>query len=492
MTARTAPPTVSDRASIGIAVAGLTLMLLATPILAQPHATEPLPIPLFSVSRDSPLNGHLPGAAKSVLMKPGPEILFSGAGMALTHAEDDLDDLSFNRAPAIPTGGFFFLIFGVDRASVGGAPPDPDFVSANRPFNVLDQADRGQAPGDLYTSLGIMNVDGDLDDPCRGRGGTANNTLAVNQGDTGGVDQDLSPERAPIQRCSGEADDADAAAYPGTSGRGDGSWLYFTVSKDSPSLPNLPGLPGTQSGADVFLDTNPLVAGTETRYAPADILGLSGSPTGDDIDALLVMDDGNGVFNAGIDAVFFSLDRGSPSLGANFSPADVFVSHGDGTFQVFVHAVDLGLNPATDNIDCLEVIPTSEPCDELYGHAIFLVWPGDVDRNGLLDELDCQAFSTCYEIQPPPAECDDFFPAFDTDYDDDVDCDDWFEFQPLYLEANGTICPLIPIPEFVSALLGDPLIPAHTCLADMNADHLLNGHDVQAYVQALLDETIPP
>jgi len=29
-------------------------------------------------------------------------------------------------------------------------------------------------------------------------------------------------------------------------------------------------------------------------------------------------------------------------------------------------------------------------------------------------------------------------------------------------------------------------------MADLNADHLLNGHDVQAYVQVLLDGAIPP
>lgn len=560
---------------------------------AQPHALVPLPTPEFSVDRASPLNDTIPGAAASVLKKPGPYALHTGAGMGLLDPNDELDALSYDRSEAAPYTQTFLLLFGVDRATVGAVPPDPFLVSQNRPFNVFDQAQRNQHAGDLYLSLGAYDLYGPVLPKGPGRPGQGNNTLAINQGDTGGVDHDLSPTKAPVQQSSPATlqDDSDSAAYPAGSSRKDRTeHLFFSVSADSPSLLTLPGFPSSQSGADVFVDPDPMIAGNEQRYVAAPMIGLLPTPAGDDIDALIVLDDGDGIFDPGVDAIIFSLARGSPTLDLGlYSAADVLISRGEGVFEIFAPAAYLGLAAMTDNLDALELIRIEEPPEVVVNrHAIFLVWPGDFDHDGSLTLTDCAAFVGCYsgpgvpfddsgvmehaiavgpgsqfnpaaqtieagdsvrwdwitglhnvvsgvDGQPDgvfnsgPAATAPFtfqvsfdevllntyprsggvyhyfsqpdLPAmvgeiavvphpcatFDVDYDGDVDCADWLEFGQLYSQAtNGGRCLPLDVVEFVAALLGNPLHPAHTCIADANGDGALDGLDVQAYVDIVL------
>ena len=560
--------------------------------LAQPHAIDPLPCPQLGVDALSPLNDTLPGAASSVLKKPGPHILYPGPNLGLNSPDDQLDGLSYDRSPVLQVSPFFLLLFGVDRESVGAVPPDPVLVSLNRPFNVFDQAYRQQQAGDLFLSTTPFTPAGPAIPPGfnpPGRGG--NNTLAINQSDTGGVDQDLSPAKAPVQHAPGTSqDNSSNAAYPSGTAKGGFNFLFFSVTSSSPSLMTLPGMPGAQSGADIFVDTDPTQPGGGELYASASSLGLIPTPLGDDIDALVVFDNGNGVLDPGLDEILFSLARGSPTLGdGQFSAADIFVSYGTGTFMLFASAAELGLAPAIDNVDSLEVIPCQNPPDnDIYRHAIFLVWPGDYNQDGTLTEADCAAFPGCYGGEGVPYDTDGsviftvlvgpgavfnppertiqvgdavnwvwldgphnvvsgydghydgvfnsgppayppfsfsvifdepllnqfprpgwvypYFSAadapaatgaitvvphpcavFDLDFDNDVDCSDWVEFQLVYAQASaGGHCPLLSINEFVLALLGTPVLPAHLCLADMNLDGRLDGSDVQPFVDALL------
>ena len=59
-------------------------------------------------------------------------------------------------------------------------------------------------------------------------------------------------------------------------------------------------------------------------------------------------------------------------------------------------------------------------------------------------------------------------------------------FQEIYAELNGGDMCVIPLPDFISAILGAPTQPAHVCMADMNADGKRNGNDIQKYVDAVL------
>lgn len=579
------------RVNPGWVVLAASLVLLTTTLVpGQPHALVPLPVPQFSIDRVSPTESPAVPAS-AILAKPGPTPVFSGTGMGLVLPLDELDDFCYSRAAALQGGQVFLLLFGVDRSSVGAVPPDPDLALTGRIFNVSTAADRHQAAADLFLTLDAFTLTG-YAAPKGARSRSNNNTQVVNQGDSGGVDKDLSPEKAPVQQIplAQAIDEGDAAAYPpGGGSKSRNPAVFFTANRTSPSLPSMPGAPGQQSGADVFRDPDPTISGNEGLYVAAPVLGLEPTSLGDDIDALVVFDDGDGVFEPGFDAVLFSLARGSPGLNqGQYSPADVFISRGFGVFTLFAAAVNLGLL-ATDNTDCLEIVPTYDPATTVFNHAIFLVWPGDYDRNGQLDQLDCAAFVGCYggPGQPydtdgttqhqvlvgpgaffdpdamtietgdsvqwfwmdgphnvvsgvggvpdgafysgpptlPLATYDVFFgeallnlhprggsqyfyfsepdvstgmvgsitvlphpcATFDLDFDEDVDCADWREFQTVYAQANpGDSCPPLDVEDFVAALLGWPSHPAHACLADMDGNGKVDGLDIQPYVAAVL------
>ncbi|HVP13183.1 MAG TPA: plastocyanin/azurin family copper-binding protein [Phycisphaerae bacterium] len=570
------------------------VFLVVSPLLAQPHANVPLPIPEFSIDRESPsTNSSRPPSA--VLKKPGPMILYPGANLGLIFPMDDeLQDFSYNRTGAAGQKPSFLLLFSVDRMSQGARPPDSGLTSTGRCFNVMDQANRHQSAADLYLTLDDFTLAGPVGPKSGGRAMAKNNTLGVNQWDTGGVDEDLSPTTSPEQHSptTQPADEIDGVGYPSGGGTKDrNTTFYYTVDPNSPSLPLLPGVPGQQSGADIFMVPNPANSGFPPEvYAPAQSLGLLPTRYGDDIAALVVFDNGNGVLNPGVDEILFTLARGSPSLALHqVSPADILVSRGNGSFYLWAEADILGLLPS-DHVNALEIIPTDNPAATVYDHAIFRVWPGDYDGNGILNQADCAAFPGCYSgpgisydtngvaihtvlVGPGPvfnpstihvevgdtvrwiwadgphsvvsgmdgvpdgmfssgtpsfpprmfevtfdAAVLDLYPrsgwiypyfsapdtavgmigfvvvhappcsVFDLDFDGDVDCTDWQEFQPVYHEATGGgSCMPLGIPEFVAALLGTPMLPGHVCLADMNGDGQADGLDVQPY----LDEILP-
>jgi plastocyanin len=379
--------------------AALLALFVVTPLMAQPHAAVPLAVPQFSIDLQSPSTSpSVPASA--VLTKPGPMVLYPGTNLGLLDPMDELQDFSCNRTGAATQGGAFLLLFSVDHLSTGGRPPDPALVATGRCFNVLDQASRHQSPADLFLTLDAFTTAGPVDLKSGGRTAAKNNTLAVNQGDTGGMDEDLSPAKAPVQQCSASepADDVDGISYPSTGGsKGRNRTLYYTLSADSPSLIiRMPGIPGQQSGADIFTVADPGVPGTPELYAGAQSLGLMPTPFGDDIAALVVFDDGDGVLDPGMDEILFTLAPGSPALNqGQYSPADVFVSYGAGFSTRFASADDLGLLP-TDQVDALEILPTTDPAAAVSDHAIFLVWPGDYDENDMLDHMDCAAYAECY------------------------------------------------------------------------------------------------
>lgn len=561
---------------------------------AQPQAVRPLRTPDFSVDRDSPatFNGVVqPG---DTLNKPGPSVVRPAATLGLLNPLDDLDGISFNRGN-VPTTQTFLILFSVDRASIGLASPDPALVAQNRPYNVLDQAAKSQAPGDIFMALTPFNRGGPLPFDGFGPGANPNNTLVKNQGDTGGVDKDLDPDVSPetFTDPDEQKDDSDGLAeepepiippFAPRGAPGADDILFFTVRRDSPSLTTLPGTP---SGANIYGDVAPTAPGGEFVYAGVSQLGLVPGPLGDDINALLVFDNGDLIFGGPGDSIIFSLNRGSPSLDEfELSPADLLVAQGSGGINLFAPASLLGL-AQNDNIDGLEILPTNNVAQEIFDRAIFRVVPGDYDGNGLLEDADCQAFDQCYsgpgvsydfdgtltytvavgpgpqfnpallDIQAgdivnwiwldgphnvvsgtgtpdgafhsgPPVSTPGFTftvdfndtlldvhpkyqgryryysapdlavgmfgevrvhflpcATFDLDYDGDIDCKDWHILRALS-GLTGATCPLLPIPEFVAALIGGPILPPQLCKADMNQDGTANGLDVQPYVDALL------
>ncbi|HUN81307.1 MAG TPA: hypothetical protein VMV81_07325 [Phycisphaerae bacterium] len=454
--------------------------LIAGPVWAGPHALVPITRPYFTLDMASPsVAPSGPFLAASILSAPGPTTAYPATGLGLT-ANDELDEFSFNRADVVP-GDQFVLLFNVDRITMGARGPDPSMLP-NRPFNVMDQAARHQAAGDTFMTLdGYTRSGGPLL-----RVAVRNNTLVVNQGDSGGIDDDIEPDASPLiiypPGTPLDGIDGMGSVPPGplmTDGPNIG--VYFTLKNGSPSLVHLPGTP---SGANVYFDPQPNIGGTEQLYVPFGQLGLQ---LNDDIDGLIVFDSGViGVFDTGIDQVIFSLRPNSPTLIMNgLSPADIFSSHGAGVFNLFAQANDLGLIPS-DNVTGLELLKTTDPATTAFNSAIYYVLPDDYDGDGLLTPIDCAHFSECYSGAGVPDSgppCD----VFDQDADGDVDCRDWINFQLIYRQQDGgASCPLLSVPEFVAALLGTPLQPAHTCMADINLDGKTDGKDVGPYVRTYI------
>lgn len=324
-----------------------------------PLANNPLPTPLFTIDQASLSIGG-PIHADDVLQKPGPSVAIPNVGLGLGMPGDELDGISFNRRAA--AAGSFALLFGVDRETVGAVPPDPGLVGLGFPYNVQQQASLNQAAADMFMTTSLFTTTGPV--PFAPRV-TINNILVVNQGDAGGVDFDLQPAVPPSSFVPpGPSENSDGYTYPTSSLRGPApADIYFSVSRNSPSLITLPG----SSGADVFFDSNPFAPGGEVLYANFNMLGLQPF---DDIDDMIILDDGDNVFEPGLDQVLFSLTRDSPSLGAlGVSPADVLTSSGF-VVHVFAEAGGIGLLP-TDNVDALELLQTDDIMSSIIDHAIF-------------------------------------------------------------------------------------------------------------------------
>jgi hypothetical protein len=162
------------------------------------------------------------------------------------------------------------------------------------------------------------------------------------------------------------------------------------------------------SGADILV-FNPCVDGAPTVYAAAAQLLLAPA---DDLDALALNDDGDGVFEPGVDVVRFSIRAGSPTVGdiectgmppftAHITPGDILRPGGCGGGgavrpKIVFSSQSLGLfvNPF-DELDALDIIDASTP--ECYA---------DCDTSGTLSIDDYICFQTYFAIGDPYADCD--------------------------------------------------------------------------------------
>jgi hypothetical protein len=351
---------------------------------AQPTARRPLRPCVYSIDRDSPTvaDGFLPGDA---LTHPGPQIAIPQANLGLGFPfQDELDGLSEANETVGPLDTFV-LVFSVDRASAGLVPPDPLLVAAGFPFNVQQQAALVQAPADAYITTLLFNRAGPLP---LARALDPNNTLIRNQGDAGGVGHSLDPEIPPTDPNGGPTDELDAGYVPkpiNTAGTGP---IYFSLDRASPSLNTLP--PGAGSGATVYVDLNPGAPGGELRYAAPAQLNLVQH---DDISAMLIFDNGDHVFQPGIDQVVFTLRPESPSLGVlGVGSADLLTTSGLG-ITVYATAQELGLRP-TDHVDMVDFAPCDDVlhCIDDWAIGFNRRLPGDMNCDGRVDNFDIDPF----------------------------------------------------------------------------------------------------
>jgi hypothetical protein len=411
-------------------------------------ANNPLIPPLFSIDPNSPeVAGGLllPG---DLLLPTGPNmpaVEIPAVNLGLLFPADNVDGLALG-ATDVGLYDTFVAIFSVDREAVGAVPPDPNLAALGYPFNVQDQASKNQAASDAFMSLSLFDRFGPVA-PIRGTSGRPrgyNNTLVINGGDAGGVDFRLSPAGlSPSQLNPPSIPQSNLNGGGGTqtppplarSGepravRQPYDRVFFSLAAGSPSLPLLPG---TGSGADIYIDTDPNTPAGQLLYVAPAVLGLL--PT-DDIDALIVFEDGVPGFASGADQILFSLAPDSPSLAGGFGPGDVFSSEGFGVFELYSAADQLGL-AFTDNLNMLDYVFCDHIPTCVYEWAIghLSQCAGDINGDGTVNITDLAILLAAYgACQGAPQ----YYPGADL-YGDD-DCVTLADLA-LLLSHYGETCP---------------------------------------------------
>ncbi len=372
-----------------------------------PTAVNPLSPPLFSLDPNSPevtQDLFVPGDVIENSDAGGLAVMFSRANLGL---QDDADVLGAVTVGPIgyPPEATFVIIFSVDRMAGGREPADATLAAMGLPFNVQDQAMRGQAASDAFMSLLLFNRGGPIPPPNGLITGSLsnNNTLVINGGDAGGVDFNISPEDVSPADPNTAMTQSDVNGGSGTQSGGGGLIandktrdvvVFFSLRDGSPSLATLPG---TGSPADIYVDIDPNSTTGQFLYVPPGAIGLL---PGDDIDALLIFENGDNVFTAGEDQIIFSLAPGSPSLGEGTGPGALFSSVGFNTFSLYAPADALGLT-LVDNLNMLDFAPCEDvlACARSWAIGYLACQSNDLDGDWDVDLADLAillgAYGTC-------------------------------------------------------------------------------------------------
>lgn len=273
--------------------------------------------------------GGFSGMAGDDLFAPGafPGLLLPGVGL-------DVDAIALGRPPADLENPGLALEFSVDVFATGAPGTAVNTETIGGFWGPMDQ------PGDIYTTApggpagtNTLLWDGD---------GVANPGFAPPLGL-------LEPPGGTVPPIPGLYDELDAWDRQAVPSFGT---IWFSYSMAT--------APVGFTGSDILL--TPYIPGYDISppalmYLPGLALGLGG---GDELDALVVFDDGIVGFTPG-DAILYSLGTGAPVFGApgpyfGFGPGDVFSFSIGGGIGLYAPAVSLGLLPG-DNLDALDVVP---------------------------------------------------------------------------------------------------------------------------------------
>ncbi len=224
--------------------------------------------------------------------------------------------------------------------------------------------------------------------------------------------------------------------------------IYFSLDSEFPDpldgpLPNAGTAPGNGfSGADVLASR---VGGTPFLYAPAALLGLDreGEDT-DDLDALILQENGDGQFNPDSDRILFSVRRGSAVIGQPDSLYGIPIEEGDvlslpipggpGTPSIYIAAEALGLGTVRSGTNEL-----TNYGDELDALDLFL--KGDLNGDGFvgLDDLDIVLNNWNKPVPPADPAADPTGDGFVGLADLDVVLMNWNAGAPLPPLADASV-----------------------------------------------------
>ena len=345
----------------------------ATPIDEGAILTTGVPGPL---GPNPPAPGPLPPPGIMVTATPGPLGTYPG-GLGVVPGllgGVELDALSYgvDFMPNVSAGIVPEVYFSVDEFATGipGAPAPPN-VTSEGVFGALE------ASADVFLFLGPIVPPG----PVFGNTNVVDGDGIVPAGIPGiGLVEPNPP--TPFNQDPGDNLDAVDMDTRGTDMVGR---IYFSLDSDFPDpLEGFPVNTGTALGngfvgGDVLVSA---VGGVPALYAPAGVLGLDkfGLDT-DDLDALALWDNGDGIFTPGVDELAFSIRRGSAIIGAPDSAFGLPIEEGDiltipavpgGLPSILIPAEALGLstlrsggggfNNHGDELDALDmVVPIPEP-----------------------------------------------------------------------------------------------------------------------------------
>lgn len=309
-----------------------------TPVM--PVVPGPLPKPRVFLSA-GPGGLGLPGYVPCFGLPPGAPCSVGVEVDALSFGVDDLVD------PNIQIPGTLFTQkatyrFSVDEFAVGQGFPFPPAVR--------DEATVGDSGADVFTDVGFG-----VAPPLPPFGGFQSGNVADVDGDGRpqfptywaypgtGLVEPSAPGLPPDPGDNLDALDVDTASVP----PGSGLFPVF-YSLDSALIDPRNGLAGGGtaanmgfSGADVLWTV--AAGGTPSLFAPANLLGLdlAGGPDSDDLDALILWENGSGAFEpsrlpydwfpapASTDMLFFSVRVGSAVVGLPDSRYGIPIEPGD-------------------------------------------------------------------------------------------------------------------------------------------------------------------
>jgi len=344
-----------------------------------------------------PALGPLP--VPGIVIPAGPPMLLPSLGLATYPHPVEVDALSFGHDK--PCG---YWHFSVDEFANGLPGTPPDVFSEGASGNM-------EASADMFVCLSVI-VHPTVLPPPPGAGAVIPANLDVIDGNGlppfGGKGVGLIEPNPPTPGQVPDPGDNVDALDMDTKPQHLVGPIYFSL--DSRFVDPIEGRPPNlgSAAANGFVGGDVLVtslAGAPVVYASAGMLGLDFlGPDTDDVDALVVWDDGDGEYEPGEDFLAFSVRRGSLVVGAPDSiwgmpieEADILVPPGPGAISPFpgilVPGEALGLvtfrsgpvpPPGPDDLDALDVARL----------------PGDCDGNGVVDVFDAILLVNAFGSKP--------------------------------------------------------------------------------------------
>ncbi len=382
-----------------------------------------------------------PNMAINAGFAPGPGLGLWGHAPCAGHPGGtpcivEVDALSYGNEPLTGPGAPLnnTLAFSVDRRAMG-------LFSAAFP-DVLSEAAFGDSAADIYIDLGLGVG------PLAPFAATFTGNVAVVDGNglvsgSGANYRGLGLNEPTTTANPG--DNLDALAINTTGSPFPPSGVYFSL--DDNFVDPLTGIFNTGSaqahgvfGGDVLYSATP--GGPPVVYAPAFLLGLNLTGVLDDLDALIVRENGtpgyqpslvpNDWMGGATDMLLFSVRRGSNLIGRPDSIFGLPICEGDILTTplfgnpnpnpgIYIAAENLGLmtmravpGVVSDDLDALSILvgPLNDcngnGVDDAIDIAFGFSW--DINSNGIPDECELLTRAFCFCAAPAVAPCANFYP----------------------------------------------------------------------------------